>query len=166
MAKTSTIFGTSGGYKGPATSRPISPYTANVGTTGGYQKTSGTGVDDLLKGVTAADVSAREKTEARYGEAKNIYDQMIDMFAPGGGFGEQAKKQMIASGQQSLVSSGLFGTTQAAGLGMAATGQIEGMRAGKYGEALMAKAGLLERREDEGPDYKLIASLMQQIYGA
>jgi hypothetical protein len=122
---------------------------------------------------------ARAANEARYAEAKQIYDEIIGMFSPEGDFGkgllaqlDRAKEKSVAQGSQALVSSGLYGTTQAAGLekkfeeevGAPARLQIESERIGKYTGALKDKAGMIERREDEYPDYNMIAQLVRQMY--
>ncbi|KKN18000.1 hypothetical protein LCGC14_0960260 [marine sediment metagenome] len=123
---------------------------------------------------------ARAANEQRYGEAKNIYEQIIGLFSPGGEFGKgfeaqigRAKTKSVAQGTQALVSSGLYGTTQTAGLakkfeeevGMPARLQMEDVRISKYAGAMGAKAGMIERREDEYPDYSMIMNLMRQVSG-
>ncbi|KKM66508.1 hypothetical protein LCGC14_1480440 [marine sediment metagenome] len=124
--------------------------------------------------------SARAANEQRYAEAKNIYEQIIGLFQPGGQFGKgfeaqigRAKTKSVAQGTQALVSSGLYGTTQTAGLakkfeeevGAPARLQMEDVRMSKYAGAMGAKAGMIERREDEYPDYSMIMNLMGQIAG-
>lgn len=129
--------------------------------------------------IQQADVEAKAANLARYKEAKGKYEQIETMFSPGGDFGKgysaylaQAKSEDVARGTQSLVSSGLYGTTQAAGLGTQWEKQVgaparlklEDVRTEKYGEALRGTAGLIERREDVGPNYALIAQLIQGKY--
>ena len=122
---------------------------------------------------------ARRMNEQRYAEAQQLYNQVISQYEPGGDFGkgyiaqlERTKQRTVAGQQQQLVSSGLFGTSVTAGLGQKfeeevgqpARLRLEDLRRSRYAQALQAKAGLVERREDIGPDYRTIAQLAQQAY--
>ena len=104
---------------------------------------------------------------------------MVGMYAPGGGFGagyeaqlERTKTRDVASGTQQLISSGLYGSTTAAGLGKAweedvgapARLRLEDLRKQKYADVLSQKASFVERIQDLYPDYGLIAGLQSQIY--
>ena len=88
-----------------------------------------------------------------------LYDQIIAQYQPGGGYTKgletqlaRRKKGALASGMQSLVSSGMAGTTQAAGLGTKFEEEVgaptmaaaETGRIGKLTEAMMGKAGFLQ----------------------
>lgn len=125
-------------------------------------------------------ISAREKAnianEKRYSQGMGIFDQLLKMYSPGGQFGkgfeaqiERTKEKDVASGAQSLVSSGLYNTTGTAGLGKAweedvgqpARLKLEDLRMGRYGDALTQKAGFIERREDIGPSDELFSQIGQ-----
>jgi len=96
----------------------------------------------------------------------SLYDSMAAQFQPGGtytkGIEEQLarrKKGAMASGMQSLVSSGMAGTTQAAGLGskfeeevgMPTMAAAETSRIGKLTEAMMGKAGFMQQLLQDTP---------------
>ena len=132
---------------------------------------------DIIARFQQQQEAARLMNEQRYQEALELYSQMIEQYEPGGAFGAgyeaqlaRTKTQDVAAGQQALVSGGLFGTTITAGLpkkweeevGQPARLKLEDVRMGRYAEAMEKKAGLIERREDIGPDYALIAQLSAQ----
>ena len=119
---------------------------------------------------------ANEANEARYQQGLGLYGQIADIYAPGGSFGagheaqlERTKTRDVASAQQQMVSSGLWGTTVAAAIPSAweeTVGQpsrlaLQDVQMGRYGEALAGQAGFMERRSDIGPDMGLFANLMQ-----
>jgi hypothetical protein len=123
---------------------------------------------------------ARKANEERYAQAMKIYEDIEAMYAPGGAFGagyeaelEATKKRDVASEVSQSISSGLFGTTVPTTaakrweetVGAPARLKLEDLRMGKYAEAMGAKAGLIERREDVYPDYSTIANLLMQSGG-
>jgi hypothetical protein len=123
-----------------------------------------------------AQKKANAANEKRYSEAKGIYEGISAQYAPGGKFQagalasfERQKLRDMATANQSLVSSGLFNTTIAAGLpskyeeevGTPFRLNLEDIRMQRYGEAQTNLAGLIERREDVAPDPSLYANLMQ-----
>lgn len=129
-------------------------------------------VDYFIKAME----EANQANQARYEEGLGLLEQSAGLYAPGGGFGagaladiERAKGKDIASATQSLVSSGLYGTTIAAGLPKKyeeevsgpARLRVEDIRKERYAGALGQKAGFIERRTDKGPEMGLFASLMQ-----
>lgn len=132
---------------------------------------------EIIANFQAKQEAANLANEQRYAEALSIYDEIIGQYRPEGGFLTGAKAELekqkgreVAGQTQSLVSSGLFGTSITAGLGQkweAEVGQparlkLEDIRMGRLAEALQSKAGLVERREDVGPDYASIAALSAQ----
>ncbi len=132
---------------------------------------------DLVKQFEKQYGEAKKANLERYAEAKGIYDEVIGMFQPGGSFDIGIEKQLgrsreqaVAQGTQALVSSGLYGTTQQAGLGLKFEEQIgapmrektETYRVGQEAQAMQNKAGVIERRVDEYPDYSTIANLTQR----
>ena len=120
-------------------------------------------------------------TKKREKEIRGILDEIIAMYAPGGGFGkgteamiEREKEKSIAQGTQALVTSGLYGTTMAAGLGkkfeeevgMPTRLKLEDVRYGQYAGAMGQKAGMVERIEQEPIDYAMLAQLIQTTESA
>lgn len=159
----------------------LSPVTVSGGSGGkarvfgGGGKGAPGGYGNLIQSLQQSDVAAKKATEERYAEAKEKMELIESIYAPGGAFGQgyaaylaSAQEKAVAKGAQRLVSSGLYGTTQAAGLetawqqevGAPATAEFQRMQMGQYAKALQGTAGLLERREDIGPDYGMIAQLM------
>lgn len=132
---------------------------------------------DIIAQFQAQQEAARLANEQRYAQALEIYDEIISTYQPEGGFLTGAKAELerertrtVAGQTQQLVSSGLFGTSITAGLGqkweeevgMPARLKLEDVRMGRLAEALQSKAGVIERREDIGPDYATIAALSAQ----
>ena len=136
-----------------------------------------TSFDKLIADLEAAQSKAQEATAKRYDQMMAIYDEVVRRYQPGGAFekaalgqlGEQ-KVQDIGTETQDLVNSGLFGTTTKAGLGQKWESQVgaparlklEDIQAQRLSQAQMGKAGAIERVEDVGPDYGLIAGLASQ----
>jgi len=131
-----------------------------------------------LSNIEKSDAEAKAANEKRYAEAMAKYKQIESIYSPGGQFGKGyaaylagAKQESVAQGGQALVGAGLAGTTQMAGLGTQWDKQVgapkmaefQDMRMGRYAEAMKGTAGLIERREDVGPDYGMIAQLMSKI---
>ena len=129
--------------------------------------------------VSGMTQSARKANLSREREIRGYYDEMVGMYAPGGGFGagyqaqlERTKTKDVARGTQQLISSGLYGTTTAAGLGKSweedvgapARLRLEDLRKQKYSDILGQKASFVERIQDLYPDYGLIAGLKSQTY--
>ncbi len=130
----------------------------------------------ILGVFQAAQTRANQANLARYKEGIGLYDQMITNWGKGGGFVkgaeatlERTKKKDIASGMQSLVSSGLVNTTMSAGIGKkweeevgaSARLNIADVAGQRLMQAQREKAGFIERREDSGPDPSMVSSLMQ-----
>ena len=121
--------------------------------------------------------SAKTNTanKKREDEIRKILDEIIGIYRQGGSFGKGVEAQLerertktVASGTQSLVSSGLYNTTQMAGLSgkfaeeVAAPTRmkLEDLRMDKLSSALGQKAKFVEGIENQQPDYKLLASLL------
>lgn len=135
-------------------------------------------IDSILTNLQMAQNEANAATQKRLEEALGIYDKIISQYEPGGAFGagveaqiERGATKSVAQGTQDLVSSGLYGITQTAGLrkkyeeevGQPARLILEDLRLERLAQAQQAKAGVLERVEDVGPDLGMIAQLMQQV---
>lgn len=132
---------------------------------------------DIIANFQAKQDAANAANEKRYEEALALYGDIVEQYKPGGAFGAgfeaqlgRQKTKTVAGQTQQLVSSGLYGTSVTAGLGqkfeeevgMPARLKLEDVRMGRYAEAVGQKAGLIERREDTGPDYGMIAQLSSQ----
>lgn len=135
-------------------------------------------VDDIIARFSEQQDKAREANERRYAEALELYDRIIKQYEPGGAFGAGVEAQLgrekvrtVASQTQQLVSSGLFGTSVTAGLGQKFEEEVgaptrlkaQDIAFERLAQAGVGKAGLIERREDVGPDYATIAQLTSQI---
>lgn len=128
----------------------------------------------LLEQFQQQEQAAKAANLQRYQAAMEIYDEIISRYRPGGEFGKAALGQLearkvrdVGKETQQLISSGLYGTTT-----MAATGRrweeavggperlkLEDIQMQRLSEAQVGKAGFIERREDIGPDYGMIAQL-------
>jgi hypothetical protein len=141
---------------------------------GGVGSTPLTSQDLVGQFQTQAD-EARAANEARYGQGLGIYDQIISMFQPGGGFGagqmeqyERTKEQALATQQQSAITSGLGNVTTQLGaesayeqrVGVPFKLQLADLVTERLTGAMGEKAGFIERREDEAPDPRLMADLV------
>jgi len=131
----------------------------------------------LLQQFQQQEEAAKAANLQRYQAAMEIYDEIISRYRPGGEFGRAALGQLekrkvtdVGKETQQLISSGLYGTTT-----MAATGRrweeavggperlkLEDIQMQRLSEAQVGKAGFIERREDIGPDYGMIAQLASQ----
>ncbi len=131
----------------------------------------------LAKKFESEYASAKTANLKRYQQAMGMYDEIIEQYKPGGGFGagfesqlESRKVKDVGTSMQQQISSGLFGVQSTGGIGRRwesevgtpARLQLEDVRMGRYGEAITSKAGAIERREDEYPDSSLIANLYMQ----
>jgi hypothetical protein len=134
---------------------------------------------DLIQELQKQQESANLANEKRYGQMMAIYDEAIGRYQPGGSFETEALRQLevgkgraIGKETQDLISSGLFGTTTKAALGGKWEEQVgapsrlklEDIMMQRLTAAQLGKAGAIERREDVGPGYDLIAQLASQ-YG-
>ena len=146
-----------------------------------YRPQSRINFGGIMQSMQSSSAAARAANLKRLGEVKGIYDEIINRYRPGGGFGagfeaqlERAKGRDVASGTQALVSSGLYGTTQTAGLGKKweeevgapARLKLEDLRMDRLSEAQRGKAGVIERVEDQYPDYAMLANLMRSASSA
>lgn len=135
-------------------------------------------VDTLIASFQAAQDRARAANELRYEQGMDLFDKIIGRYEEGGTFMkgiesqiERGRTKSVAQGMQSLVSSGLSGTTTAAGLGKKfeeevgtpARMQAQDIAMERLSAAERDKIGFIERREDVGPDYATIAGLAQTI---
>ena len=160
---------TTGGQAGDM-QPPMQPGQPGTATGGAPSSTT-----DLIGQFQGQQDLANQANEARYGQMMNMYDQILGVYGPGGGFGagflsdlERTKQQDVAQATQSLASSGLYGTTRTAGLGAQWEQQVGSQArlnladqlAQRYTGALGQKAEAVERREDVAPDPALMANLV------
>jgi len=135
-------------------------------------------LSSIISQLTQQAAAARAENLRRYEEAMEIYKQIEQMYAPGGSFLkgaeaqiERGKEREVARGMQALVSAGLAGTTRAAGLGRLyeeevatpARMKLETIRTQALAQAMQARAGFIERRQDTYPDLGMIAQLASRI---
>jgi len=129
----------------------------------------------------SAQEQANQATLKREEEIRALMDEIIGTYSPGGSFGagteamiDRQKTKAIGQGTQSLISSGLYGSTMTAGLGtafeedvaMPTRLKLEDLRTQKYSDALGQKAGFVERIEDQSPSYETMANLYSQASSA
>ncbi len=125
-----------------------------------------------------ASQQARKANEQRYTQGMGLWDEIIQRYQPGGGFGagamasyERGKTRAVGAGMQQLVSSGLANTTVAATIGKKYEEevgtpfklQLQDVQSQRLSEAQSGKAGFIERRTDVGPDAGLAAQMGQQM---
>ncbi len=168
------------GYQKKAGYTITTPTPARWGApaSGGYGSAPASPASQAIQKVTN---KTNKDVKARETEVRKIYDQIIKMYSPGGAYGQgteamlgRQKQQSVAAGQQSLVSSGLSNTTQAAGLdkkfeeevGMPTRAKLEDVRYGALSGALGQKAGFITDIQNQLPDFNLLAQLIAQGYGA
>ena len=139
------------------------------------QATGGGG--NLLQMFQQAEEKSRTANLQRAAQVEAIFDEIIERYKPGGSFGQGyaellkgQKQREVGSGVQSMISSGLAGTTTAAGLGRrweAEVGaparlKLEDIQMERLSGAQAQKAGFLERIEEPGPDF----NALMQAYSA
>ena len=129
----------------------------------------------LISQVGRQSASARRANEERYAQAMKIYEDIIGRTQPGGAFEkaglgqiEAAKTKGVGREMQQLISGGMFGTTTAAGVergweadvGAPARLRLEDIMEQRRTTAQLGKAGFIERREDEYPDYSALMQIL------
>jgi len=125
--------------------------------------------------VSRQQASARQANVKRQKRIEGLFDMMSKMVSPGGAFEkrgladiEAQKKKGVGQETQQMISSGMYGTTTAAGAGKrweASVGaparlRLEDIMQQRQLGVMGQKAGFLERIEDVYPDY---SSLMQML---
>lgn len=125
--------------------------------------------------------AARKANEERYAQAMQIYDKIISQYRPGGAFQtaqleelERRKGRETGREMQQMISSGMYGTTTAAGIprrweaevGVPARLKLEDIMMQRLSQAQVGKAGFIERREDVYPDVRTMAGYTAQAAAA
>ena len=133
--------------------------------------------DTLIAELQAQQEKANLANQTRYDQMLAIYDETINRYQPGGSFEQKflqqlgkQKEQFIGREFQDMISSGLAGTTTKATsggkfeeqIGAPARLNLEDIQMQRLTQAQMGKAGVIERVEDTGPGYDLIAQLAMQ----
>ena len=118
------------------------------------------------KAFAAKENKAKADNLAREKEIRGIYDSIISRYEPGGAFEQSQLQQLgvqraqgVGQATQNLVSSGLFNTTKAAGVGNAwerdvgtpARMRLEDIMTTRRNEAQGEKAGFIERISNAYP---------------
>ena len=131
--------------------------------------TSSTG--GLEKKFAKMSLEAKESNIKRQKKIEAIFDEIIARYKPGGTFGKSYLQQLgeqkvrdIGAGTQSLISSGMYGTTTTAGLpgkweaevGAPARLKLEDIQMERLSSAQLGKASFLERIEEPYPDYNAL----------
>lgn len=132
-------------------------------------------VGGLTAGFGQVSERARQANIARQQRIEEMYGLMEQRVQPGGAFErrglaeiETARTRGVGREMQQMISSGMYGTTTAAGIGRGweaevgapARGRLEDVMQQRLTGIQMQKAGFLERIEEPYPDYRM---LMQAI---
>jgi hypothetical protein len=156
---------------GSITQGPTVTYQSPVNTTG-YNT-----IQSYIDQLTKQQESARVANIQRKQDILGIFGQLESMVQPGGAFEKSALSQLatqkrsdVGSETQNLISSGLFNTTTAAGVGTKWESQVgapsrlklEDIQQQRLSEVIGQKAGFLERIEEPYPDMSTIAQLVMQ----
>lgn len=128
-----------------------------------------------LRGFGEAAERARQANIARQVRIEKMYSEMMGMVGPGGAFEkaglgeiERARTRGVGGEMQQMISSGMYGTTTAAGVprqweaevGAPARLRLEDIMTQRQLGVKQQMAGFLERIQEPYPDYALMASLM------
>ncbi len=165
-------FGGVGGSFGENPEKGMSRYTRTIPNAASSQAS----YQNIIDTITKLQEETNTKNKVRETEVRGIMDEIIGLYRAGGGFGqgveaslEQERTKTMAAGTQSLISSGLYNTTQQAGLAgkfaeevaMPTRAKLEDLRMDKLSSALGQKAQFVTDITDTQPDYRLLAGLMQ-----
>ena len=135
-------------------------------------------VDTLIAQFQVQQERANAANEQRFQQGLEMFDRIVQQNEAGGTLQtateaaiDRGRTKSVAQGTQALVTAGLSGTTQAAGLGkkfeeevgVPARLQAADISQQRLSQALRDKAGFIERREDVGPSFSDIAGLAQSI---
>lgn len=152
-------YATTGGRR-PGYTRTIQTPAQRRRATGGYGR--------VAAGFGRAGEQARQANIARRQQIESMYGEMMKRYQPGGAFEraglgqiERARTKGVGKEMQQMISSGLFGTTTAAGTGRrweAEVGapsrlRLEDIMQQRLTGIQQQKAGFLERIQEPYPDY-------------
>jgi len=165
------------GYVGAGGQRFMSSVLAKASMPGGYKKTTyrPQPYGGLIRQMGAQQASARQANIARRKQIESLYGRMMGMVQPGGAFErrglagiERQKTKGVGREMQQMISSGMYGTTTAAGVGRRweadvgapARLRLEDIMQQRQLGIMGQKAGFLERIEDVYPDYSSLLQLL------
>lgn len=152
---------------GPQTGGGLQPYTRTIQRVNPYA--------GFISQISRQQSSAKRANIERRKQIEGMYDKMMGMVGPGGAFEkrglgeiEAAKTKGVGQETQQMISSGMYGTTTAAGVGRKweadvgapARLRLEDIMQQRQLGVMGQKAGFLERIEDVYPDY---SSLLQML---
>lgn len=161
-----TAFGAGGG---------IQPFTRTFQTPQQVQAMRGPQYGGLIRQVGAQQREAKAANIARQKRIESLYGEMMGMVSPGGAFEkrgladiERQKTKGVGKEMQQMISSGMYGTTTAAGVGRGweaevgapARLRLEDIMQQRQLGVMGQKAGFLERIEDVYPDYSSLLQLL------
>jgi hypothetical protein len=173
MAANSLTIPNSMALPGEAGYRSKPGYTITTPVANPYQ--------NIIDTITKMQTDINAKTKARETEVRGILDEVIGFYRQGGAFGqgveaslERERTKTLAAGGQSLISSGLYNTTQLAGLsgrfaeevGAPTRAKLEDLRMDKLSSALGQKAQFVTDITETQPNYQLLAQLQMAGGGA
>ena len=150
-------------------------YTRTFQTPAQVRATTRPQYGGLIGQVGAQQASAKQANIARRKQIESLYGKMMGMVQPGGAFEkrglgeiERARTKGVGQQTQQMISSGMYGTTTAAGvgkgweaeLGAPARLRLEDIMQQRQLGVMGQKAGFLERIEDVYPDYQSLLQLL------
>ena len=152
-------------------------YAATGGRRPGYTRTTQRvpAYSGLTRQIGVQSASARRANIQRREQIEAMYDKMMGMVGPGGAFEkrglgeiEAAKTKGTGKEMQQMISSGMYGTTTAAGVGRKweadvgapARLRLEDIMQQRQLGVMGKKAGFLERIEDVYPDYSALLQML------
>lgn len=118
-----------------------------------------TGLLDIIKQLQQAQTQANTANEQRY---QDILKQYEGMGAAGMARIGQAEQQQQARGTQDLISRGLGNTTITSAVSRGVASDAEMARQQLQENVAQQRAGVMERRTDQGPDLSMYANLISQ----
>ena len=152
---------------GPQAGGGLQPFTRTIQHAPAYS--------GLTRQIGAQSASARRANIQRRKQIEAMYDKMMGMVGPGGAFEkrglgeiEAAKTKGTGKEMQQMISSGMYGTTTAAGVGRKweadvgapARLRLEDIMQQRQLGVMGQKAGFLERIEDVYPDYSALLQML------
>jgi len=152
---------------GPQVGGGLQPYTITTHRAPQY--------GGLISQIGAQSASAKAANIARQKRIESLYEKMMGMVQPGGAFEkrgladiERQKTKGVGQEMQQMISSGMYGTTTAAGVGKGweaevgapARLRLEDIMQQRQLGVMGQKAGFLERIEDVYPDYSSLLQIL------
>lgn len=172
-------YGSQMGFVGAGGKRFMSSALAKASQPGGYQITTnyGAGGNPNYRGprVGTGYGQAFAANKARQARIESMYDEMLKTTTREGAFYksnlaqiEQAKVKGVGTETQNLISSGMYGTTTASGVGrqweadvgMPARIKLEDVMEQRRLGIQQQRAGFVERITDSYPDYSQMFSAL------